>query len=324
MNGYGIYANPLTDDWEDTIQITEYSAKDYDKSNLVPLRFKVGDIKASKDWELFDEQNIDFGKIRRDILTEMCKPKISNLPPIRGGKDTEFWSLENDDKKYSIKILYGDILDTENSPKIMMKFWWMGNSYYGFLGPEKDNIPDSFKKNLKELESYFYKKDYRWDHSIGWEEKSNSDPKLTNYSANNNVEAFMRWCVMTSVQPELLEYFKCKKVSSYNKEKLVIVPRNFEFNDEKLDAILESRYIENEHIFYADRLDELPIGVNEDGNITFGLDYIIAEMKKQEEQISMQESLEQALRSGVTAEDVARAKEVESTQPNKEAEIRTE
>ena len=142
MNGYGIYANPLTDDWEDTIQITEYSAKDYDKSNLVPLRFKVGDIKASKDWELFDEQNIDFGKIRRDILTEMYKPKISSLPPIRGGKDTEFWSLENDDKKYSIKILYGDILDTENPPKIMMNFWWMKDSYYGFLGPEKDNIPD--------------------------------------------------------------------------------------------------------------------------------------------------------------------------------------
>ncbi len=316
-----MYANPLTDDWGDMITITEYSAKDYDKSNLVPLRYKVGDIKASKEWELFDEQNIDFGKIRRDILTEMNKPKISSLPPIRGGKDTEFWSLEND--KSCIKILYEDILDTENPPKIMMKFWWMGNSYYGFLGTEKDNIPDSFKKNLKELESYFYKKDYRWDHSIGWEEKINNDPTLTNYSGNN-VEAFMRWCVMTSVQPELLEYFKCKKVSSYNKEKLVIVPRNFEFNDEKLDAILESRYIENEHIFYADRLDELPIGVNEDGNITFGLDYIIAEMKKQEEQISMQESLEQALRSGVTAEDVARAKEVESTQPNKETEIRIE
>ena len=316
-----MYANPLTDDWGDMITITEYSAKDYDKNNLVPLRYKVGDIKASKEWELFDEQNIDFGKIRRDILTEMNKPKISSLPPIRGGKDTEFWSLEND--KSCIKILYGDILDTENPPKIMMKFWWMGNSYYGFLGTEKDNIPDSFKKNLKELESYFYKKDYRWDHSIGWEEKINNDPTLTNYSGNN-VEAFMRWCAMTAINPELSEYFKCKKVASYNKEKLVIVPRNFEFNDEKLDAILESRYIENEHIFYANRLDELPIGVNEDGNITFGLDYIIAEMKKQEEQISMQESLTQALRSGVTAEDVARAKEVENKQEDKETIIKDE
>ena len=68
----------------------------------------------------------------------------------------------------------------------------------------------------------------------------------------------------------------------------------------------------------------MPIGVNEDGSITFGLDYIIAEMKKQEEQISMQESLEQALRSGVTAEDVARAKEVENKQEDKETIIKDE
>ena len=89
MNGFGAYANPLTDEWGDYINITEYFVNDYDKNNLIPLRFKI-----KNNWEKFDEQNIDIGKVRRDVLTKVEYP-ISSLPPLKGGKDTEFWSLEN-------------------------------------------------------------------------------------------------------------------------------------------------------------------------------------------------------------------------------------
>lgn len=321
MNGFGAYANPLTDEWGDYINITEYFVNDYDKNNLIPLRFKI-----KNNWEKFDEQNIDIGKVRRDVLTKVEYP-ISSLPPLKGGKDTEFWSLENvydeNGTRAGIKMMYGDILDTKNPPRTVMGFdIEYDYSDYGTFVAKKDNIPDSFTKAFEEIEPYFYKEyDPLGRYAIGWEERKDEAPTFTTDSSEINAKAFMRWCVMTEIQPELLEYFKCKKVASYKDEKLVIVPKNFEFDDEKLDAILEARSIEDKNVFYA---DELCIELGEDGSINFGFDDIIAEMKKQEEQISMQESLTQALKSGATTENVARAKEVESKQENKEAEIRTE
>ena len=67
-----MYANPISEMYDDYIDITEYSVDEYDKNNMVPLRFKtnVDELDACSEWQKFDEQNIDFDKIRKQMMRE--------------------------------------------------------------------------------------------------------------------------------------------------------------------------------------------------------------------------------------------------------------
>ena len=130
----------------------------------------------------------------------------------------------------------------------------------------------------------------------------------------------MQWCAMVEMQPELSKYFTIKKVSKYmgQEETLVIVPKSFEFDDKNLKEILSK---DMEDVFYA---SDLSTNLSEDGNVLFGVktlfskfcsfNELIAEIQKDEEQISMNESLKQALKRGITTEDVIKLEKVENEQ----------
>ena len=115
--------------YDDYIDITEYSVDEYDKNNMVPLRFKtnVDELDACSEWQKFDEQNIDFDKIRKQMMRENggFANQINLFPKLKNGKDTEIWSIKNEYKNGNLtrkKLVYGDITEIDESPKLAMTF----------------------------------------------------------------------------------------------------------------------------------------------------------------------------------------------------------
>ena len=331
-----MYANPISEMYDDYIDITEYSVDEYDKNNMVPLRFKtnVNELDACSEWQKFDEQNINFDKIRKQMMRENggFANQINLFPKLKNGKDTEIWSIKNEYKNGNLtrkKLVYGDITEIDESPKLAMTF---EREYDDDLEEtvwkvkKEDSIPKLWEDIFNEVQAGFFRKKTYYEGYYEWENTFDETPTFKELEFNET--SFIKWCAFAEMEPELLEYFKCKKISDSENERLVIVPKDFEFDEKTLDSILSGKNMEDEQVFSASRL---ALRLDEDENIEIGVlaggdskEFIsfkdlIAKMKMQSAEISLKSLTTEALDNGITADDVSLAENAENKQVDKGA-----
>lgn len=313
--------------YDDYIDIIEFSNDEYDKTRLVPLRFKINDK-----WIEYDARNLNIDKLRKEIIKRDGNiQEINKFPSIKDANNEEIWTERDtyiNDYIAKVQVLYGNIMDIDNNPKFSMMF----EEEYDDDLDEKvwklkkgDDIPEIVENVYRDAQATISKKPKYYGRFFEWEEDKDDVPM---FKSLLNAYGLIKWCAAVQIEPELSKYFKCKKVYDSNNEELVITTRDFEFNETNLEAIINKRVSNNDSIFYT---SDLSLRISEDGDIDMGfqrrggfvsLKELISKIEKKEGETSLQILSSEAIKQEINIEDIKNAENAEKGENEKGAIIK--
>lgn len=313
--------------YDDYIDIIEFSTDEYDKTRLVPLRFKINDK-----WIEYDARNLNIDKLRKEIVKRDGNNKeINKFPSIKDANNEEIWTERDtyiNDYIAKVQVLYGNIMDIDNNPKFSMVF---EEEYDDDLDEnvwklkKGDDIPEVVENVYRDAQATISKKSKYYGRFFEWEEDKDDVPM---FKSLLNAYGLIKWCAAVQIEPELSKYFKCKKVYDSNNEELVITTRDFEFNETSLEAIINKRVSNNDSIFYT---SDLSLRISEDGDIDMGfqsrggfvsLKDLISKIQRKEGETSLQTLSSEAIKQGINIEDIKNAENAEKGENEKGAIIK--